>query len=389
MDWQTSKPSQGNVGNHYCQQNLLVYSSTGPGSASSPIEFELTRNQHVKDQRVKPTVTAMFKDPPEGLIGEAWRILLGATKDKLLLPEHAWQYRKKHVLKWEGEEPVSDSDSGALAAGSTNPEPPVGEPISLDACAPGFPAAASELEPPPTPTDEVAQLRYLEATLEAMAAETAQRRAAKDAEIRSLEDRRDALVAEKAYWRSQVQEAQRGAASSEDERQGADADVEPSGAGPVAELGRPAASPPPGSAAPAPGIASAPATSGQPSSSARPSAAPPPPGPAAPAPGTASAPDFEQYIAQVCREYPDIYERAKANALNSGSAASPLPASRDGADASLMPITAAASSENATPSLPHSGTASGSVVPAAGPAEAVDWQAVLGDGRRLRNKIRK
>jgi len=54
VDWQTTKPSQGNVGNHYCQQNLLVYSSTGPGSASPPIEFELTRNQHVKDQRVKP-----------------------------------------------------------------------------------------------------------------------------------------------------------------------------------------------------------------------------------------------------------------------------------------------------------------------------------------------
>ena len=143
VDWQTSKPSQGNVGNHYCEHNLLVYSSTGPGSASSPIEFELTRNQHVKDQRVKPTVTAMFKDPPEGLVGEAWRILLGATRDKLLLPAHARQYRKKHVLKWEGEEPVSDSNSGALAAGSTNPEPPVGEPISLDACAPGFPAAAS------------------------------------------------------------------------------------------------------------------------------------------------------------------------------------------------------------------------------------------------------
>ena len=77
-----------------------------------------------------------------------------------------------------------------------------------------------------------------------------------------------------------------------------------------------AAPPPPGSAAPAPGIASAPATSGQPSSSALPSAASPPPGPATPAPGPASAPDFEEYIAQVCREYPDIYERAKADALN-------------------------------------------------------------------------
>ena len=58
------------------------------------------------------------------------------------------------------------------------------------------------------------------------------------------------------------------------------------------------------------------ASSGQPSSSARPSAASPPPGPATPAPGPASAPDFEEYIEQVCRQYPDIYERAKADALN-------------------------------------------------------------------------
>ena len=41
--------------------------------------------------------------------------------------------------------------------------------------------------------------------------------------------------------------------------------------------------------------------------------------PATPAPGPASAPDFEEYIARVCREYPDIYERAKADALNRNS----------------------------------------------------------------------
>ena len=52
-------------------------------------------------------------------------------------------------------------------------------------------------------------------------------------------------------------------------------------------------------------------------------------------------------------------------------------------------IMAAASSENATPSLPHSDTASGSAVPAAGPAKPVDWQAILGDGRRLRQTIPK
>ena len=66
--WQTAKAWQRNVGNHYCQQNLLFYSNiAGRSSASRPIEFELKRG---------PTLTAMVKDPPVGLIGEAWRILL-------------------------------------------------------------------------------------------------------------------------------------------------------------------------------------------------------------------------------------------------------------------------------------------------------------------------
>ena len=54
----------------------------------------------------------------------------------------------------------------------------------------------------------------------------------------------------------------------------------------------------------------------EPSTSAGPPAASPPLGLATPAPGPASAPDFEEYIAQVCREYRDIYEEAKADALN-------------------------------------------------------------------------
>ena len=85
MEWQSTKRSQGSVGNHYCEQNLLVYSSfAGPGSASPPIEFLLTRNQHLKHRNVKPMLTAIFKDLPKGLIGEAWRILLEATDSKQL-----------------------------------------------------------------------------------------------------------------------------------------------------------------------------------------------------------------------------------------------------------------------------------------------------------------
>ena len=47
MEGQTTKTSQRHVGDHYCQQNLLVYSSTGPGSASPPIEFLLMSQLHV------------------------------------------------------------------------------------------------------------------------------------------------------------------------------------------------------------------------------------------------------------------------------------------------------------------------------------------------------
>ena len=113
MGWQNGKASQGTGGDHYCEQNLLVYSNiAGPGSASSPIEFELTRNQHMKDPHVCPTLTARFKDPTEGLIGEAWRILLAATDGKQLLPGHVQGYCRRHVARWEGEDsnaPVSDT----------------------------------------------------------------------------------------------------------------------------------------------------------------------------------------------------------------------------------------------------------------------------------------
>ena len=59
----------------------------------------------------------MFKDPPEGLHGEAWRILLAVTEGKQLLPAHVQQYWKKHLAQWEGRGSVSDRD----------PPVPVGE----------------------------------------------------------------------------------------------------------------------------------------------------------------------------------------------------------------------------------------------------------------------
>ena len=77
VEWHTAKGAeQKNVGNHYCERNLLVKSA----HARHPIEFELTRHNHyVGLDKSKHTVTAMFKTPKVGNLAEAWRILYSAT----------------------------------------------------------------------------------------------------------------------------------------------------------------------------------------------------------------------------------------------------------------------------------------------------------------------
>ena len=75
------------------QENIMVYSKCGgSGSANSPLEFEVTRNQRAKDPRAPYTVTVMFKDPPLGMDAEARRILRAVVKGKELLPDHVLQY---------------------------------------------------------------------------------------------------------------------------------------------------------------------------------------------------------------------------------------------------------------------------------------------------------
>ena len=44
----------------------------------------------------------MFKEPPQRLLGDAWRILLAASEGKQLLPAHVQWYWRRHVAKWEG-----------------------------------------------------------------------------------------------------------------------------------------------------------------------------------------------------------------------------------------------------------------------------------------------
>ena len=117
--WQTSKQDQGNPGNHYFDTNLLVRGQTG----DAYIEFELTRNQHSTGLHMPFTVTAMFKDPPNGYVGEAWRILLAVTKDKQLYPQQVQQYFMEHTARWADGEPNSDSDSDAPGKPDSEADP--------------------------------------------------------------------------------------------------------------------------------------------------------------------------------------------------------------------------------------------------------------------------
>ena len=96
VEWQSSKTSQNNISEeHYMECNILVQSELQPESARHPMEFELTRNQHMKDKRLPYTVTACFKEPSPDLVPEAWRILTEVVKGKELAPAHVSQYREK------------------------------------------------------------------------------------------------------------------------------------------------------------------------------------------------------------------------------------------------------------------------------------------------------
>ncbi len=80
----TTKTSQGNAGNHYMEQNLLAYVA----GFERPVEFELTRHQHMRPAPGRPyTVTACFKQPPAGMEAVAWQILLRVTAGRELLPD--------------------------------------------------------------------------------------------------------------------------------------------------------------------------------------------------------------------------------------------------------------------------------------------------------------
>ena len=108
VEWHSSKTSQGNVGDHYSENNILVYSELG-GNRS--IEFELTRNNHMQNSTVPFTVTTCFKAPPRELIPEAWRILRAVTDGLELFPQKVKEYEEICLARWcGGRAPGSASD---------------------------------------------------------------------------------------------------------------------------------------------------------------------------------------------------------------------------------------------------------------------------------------
>ena len=134
------------LGSTISMQNLLVYSSfAGPSSASPAIVFVLTRHQHMQNSIVQPTLTAMFRDPPEGLLGEAWRILLDATDGFQLLPVHVREYMKSHVARWETRQVLTAPQSSPAFGDAPVPDsaqslPAPAQPVAASSSADGPPA---------------------------------------------------------------------------------------------------------------------------------------------------------------------------------------------------------------------------------------------------------
>ena len=97
------------------EHNINVYVS---GYAKTPIEFELSRNQHMKELPGRPfTVTALFKGPSPTLVPDAWRILMHAVRGRELLPTHVRDYCRRALANAGAANP---DESNVLAAGRHN-----------------------------------------------------------------------------------------------------------------------------------------------------------------------------------------------------------------------------------------------------------------------------
>ena len=97
VEWQTSKASQGNFGNHMSEHNIKVFPKRqSAGSATGQfVEFVLTRNAHMSENALRPyTVSVMFKEPPGHLLPQAWEILRDVCRGKELFPAEVNEWMK-------------------------------------------------------------------------------------------------------------------------------------------------------------------------------------------------------------------------------------------------------------------------------------------------------
>ena len=102
-----SKAEQGNISeNHAQQHNWKVNNAVG-----RCFEFEITTNSnfsdtHLQGHGIQRTVSAMFKDAPEGALIEAWRILFEAVGDIALFPEAVMEWISD--MTWESGAPQKE-----------------------------------------------------------------------------------------------------------------------------------------------------------------------------------------------------------------------------------------------------------------------------------------
>ena len=106
-----SKAQQGNFSDGHLQQhNWEVMTTALAHSGKHPFEFEVTLNQHMKPNALAGmprTVTVCFKEPPIGMVAEAWRLLSGAVGHLALFPSSTAQWREEAVANERVGRPAS------------------------------------------------------------------------------------------------------------------------------------------------------------------------------------------------------------------------------------------------------------------------------------------
>ena len=163
VGWQTTKTSQGNIGEHASEQNIKVFpKGQRAGSATrESLEFEVTRNAHMSENAPCPyTVTVMFKDPHHELFPHAWAILRDVCSGKELFPDKVDEWMKEVLKNYTGQEQEDVQEEEEPAPGSASAEPRRKRTLN-DASAEEEegeekpPARLGEFIEPPTGADEV------------------------------------------------------------------------------------------------------------------------------------------------------------------------------------------------------------------------------------------